>query len=254
MKYTRYLVFGLIACAFTALAWAEEEATEPDWDATSRKLLDDWEAKTYHLGRAGVEKASCTVDFSVQHPMAGTMAMTGTYKWDGEKGTLNWDNDQLAGRMKQAGISEDMLTEHFKENVHLAKFGKCKLTAESAEDGTKINIEGENDRHLTALYFDGNGKLTKAAGSFDPGTGQQVPLTITFEYGEVDGKLYQKVTNAELEIPGMGKVFSKTEITTEKLGDYWVTTKVQTTNTMNGQPAGSSTVTIKDWKFNDDVE
>jgi len=254
MKYTRYLVFGLIACAFTALAWAEEEATEPEWDATSRKLLDDWETKTYHLGRAGVEKATCNVEFSAQNQMAGTMAMSGTYQWDGDKGTMKWDNGQLAAMLKNRGVSDDMFTDNFRENVYLAKYGKCKLTAESADDGTKINIEGDNAQHLTALYFDGNGKLTKAEASVDPGMGQQVPLTITFEYGDVDGKFFQKATKAELEIPGMGKVLSKTEITTEKLGDYWVMTKLQTTTTMNGQPAGTSTITIKDWKFNDDVE
>jgi len=254
MKYTRYLVFGLIACAFTALAWAEEEATEPEWDATSRKLLDDWETKTYHLGRAGVEKASCTIEVSLQGQMTGTMGMKGAYKWDGEKGSLTWDNTQLAAMLQGQGFGEDMLDEHFKEDANLDMFGKCKLTAESADDGTKVNIEGENKAHLTALYFDGNGKLTKADAKADPGMGQELPMTIAFEYGEVDGKLCQKTFTVEMEIPNMGKVVDKTEITTEKVGDYWVTTKQHSTSSMGGQQVGTRTITIKDWKFNDDVE
>ena len=254
MKNHRHLVFGLIACAFTALAWAQEEATEPEWDAASKKLLNEWEAKTYHLGRAGVEKATCTIEVSLQGPMTGPMSMNGTYKWDGEKSSLEWDNSQMASMLQGQGFSEDMLEEHFKEGANLDVFGKCKLTAESTDDGTKISVEGENKSHLTAMYFDANGTMTKADAMVDPGMGQKMPMTIAFEYAQVDGKCYPKTWTVEMEIPQMGKVVDKTEITTEKVGEYWVTTKQHSTSNMGGQPMGTRTITIKDWKFNDDVE
>ena len=106
-----------VLAMFAALVFAQEEKKEEkadpkpapkvkpvELDELSKKILEAWDKKAYSMSRAGVKKASCTMKATLDD---GGMEMKGSapYKWDGEKGTLEWDNAQLGATLAQRGWS-----------------------------------------------------------------------------------------------------------------------------------------------------
>ena len=65
---------------------AEEKPGAPEMDAISKKLVEGREESLYHLGRAGVKKATCVVSAIWTETTSGQeMKAKATYEWDDVK-------------------------------------------------------------------------------------------------------------------------------------------------------------------------
>ena len=53
---------------------------------------------------------------------------------------------------------------------------------------------------------------------------------------------------------GMGAYSEQTKLTIDKVGEWYVLSKVDSEGSMGGQPMVTKTLRFTDWKFNDDVD
>jgi len=254
MKLRVCLVLALLALPAALAQDAEEKKTEgPQMDEVSKKLLENWQKSEYHLGRAGVKKASCKAKFSMTRGMqAATLNIT--YKWDGEKSALEYDNPQMGTAMNRGGGIARQFEERFKSEGLMKSFGSAKLTAKESEQGTVIAIEGKAKGGITSFTFNKDGVVTEMTADTPSQMGGTTPVKITPTYEKVDGMYFRTGQTVEAEVPGMGKVLSTTKITYVKVGSFRPVHKSETSTTAGGMPAGSRSFEYSDWKFNDDVD
>ena len=235
---------------------AEEKPKEAELDEISKKLIAGYEEQLYHLGTAGVKKASFTLAAKMSDAMSG-MELEGkaTYKWDGEKSTLEWDNSQLGMVLGQQGFSQKNMDERFKDKSILDDLAGTKLTGKTNEDGTtKVTVEGETEAGFSAFTFGADGILTGIDLKVDPGMGQKTDLKMTMTHEKAGSKLLVSTMSFKMELPGMGEFTMKSRFTYVKLGEFTVPDTTEMTRSMAGSPVGGTTTTFSDWKLNDDVK
>jgi len=246
---------GLSALLLFPAVYAQDETKEapkpkgPQMDELSKKLLENWERSTYHLGRLGVKKASCKVKFTMSQ-MGEEMAANFTYKWDGEKGKIEWDNPQM-GAMFGPGGFQERFDSDFKRVPLAEQFGTAKCTAKTTETGHVITVDGKTKSGFKSFTFDKDGVLTQVSMET---TGQMGPqkVTMNLAYTKVDGKYLVTSQNGEAD-GGMGKMNLVFKFTYTKVGDYQVKQKQITNISTGGAPRGSHTMVFSDWKINDAV-
>jgi len=264
------LLLALFAALLAGPALAQDDAPPPDtekvaptkpaekpkgaeMDDLSKATLKAYEKKAYHLGRAGVEKASCKIAVTVSSMMAGEMKGNADYVFDGEKGTLTWDNSQLGMMLAQQGLGAKQLDQDFDEEGFKKALAGTKLTAEKAEDGAvTITVKGETEAGFKTMRFGADGILSEFVVSQDTGMGQKQDITVKLTHEEKEGALLVTKEFVSLETP-MGPFEMTSTTTWAKSGGYWVKEKIEAVSKMGGQTAGNRTVEYSEWKFNDDV-
>ncbi|MHC4931759.1 MAG: hypothetical protein ACYTGV_06170 [Planctomycetota bacterium] len=254
MKLRACLFLALFALPAALAQDAEEKKTEgPQMDAISKKLLEDWRKSEYHLGRAGVKKASCTTKLNMTRGEQ-SMSLSITYKWDGDKSTLDFDNPQMGAAMNQGGGMARQFEERFKSEDLMKSFGSAKLTAKESEQGTVVAVTGKAKGGITSFTFNKEGVVTEMTADTPSRMGGTVPVKITPTYEKVDGMYFRTGQTVEAEVPGMGKIISTTKITYVKVGSFRPVKKSETSTTAGGMPAGSRSFEYSDWKFNEEVD
>lgn len=219
-------------------------------DEVSKKLLENFEKSTYHLGRLGVKKASCKVKF-MMNQMGQEMVVNLTYKWDGEKGKLEWDNPQMGAMFARGGF-QDRFDSDFKQESFEKQLAGAKCTAKATETGHVVTVEGKTKAGFKSFTFDKDGVLTQLRMDTQGQMGPQ-KMTMKLFYTKVDGKYLPSSQKGEME-GGMGKMGLDIKFTYTKVGDYHVKQRQVTNVSMGGAPMGAHTMEFSDWKFNDDVD
>jgi len=219
-------------------------------DEVSKKLLDNWDKSTYHLGRRGVKTASCKVKFKMSQ-MGQETTVDLSYKWDGEKGQIVCDDAMWAARLTQGGFQERFDGE-FKPDTLADQLGTAKCTAKATETGHIITVEGKTKAGFKSFTFDADGVLKQLVvdtmGQMGP---QKMTMQLTFT--QVDGKYLLTGQNGEMSTQ-MGAMGLVTKFTYTQVGDYQVKSKQATNVSMGGTPMGSHTMEFTDWKLNDVVQ
>ena len=250
-------LFGLSALFLLPAVYAQEgmeEKTEapkgPQMDEVSKKLLENWDKSTYHLGRRGVKTASCKVKFTMSQ-MGQETTVDLTYKWDGEKSQIVCDNAMWAARLTQGGFQERFDSE-FKRETLADQLGTAKCTAKATETGHVITVEGKTKAGVKSFTFDADGVLKQLVVET---TGQMGPQKMTMEltFTKVDGKYLLTGQNGEMSTQ-MGAMGMVTKFTYTQVGDYQVKSHQATNVSMGGTPMGSHTMDYSEWKLNDVVQ
>jgi hypothetical protein len=249
------VLIGVSALLWLPAALAQEAEKEkpkgPQMDELSQKLVESWEKSRYHLGRLGVKKASCKAQFKMSR-MGQETTVNFTYKWDGAKGEIEWENPQMGAMLSQQGRFQESFDEEFRLDSFKKSLGTAKCTAKATEEGSVITVEGKTKAGYKSLTFDKHGVLTQIAMEVE---GQMGPQKISFKlsYTKVDGKYLRSGQEGEVET-AMGRMAMSGKLTYAKVGDYQVKQKLATEISMGGTPMGAHSMTFSDWKFNDDVK
>ncbi|MHC4135601.1 MAG: hypothetical protein ACYS0K_11515 [Planctomycetota bacterium] len=249
----------LALCGLSALlllpavyAQEEEQPKGPQMDEISKRLLENWDKSTYHLGRLGVKKASCKVKFKMSR-MGQETTFNLTYKWDGEKGEIEWDNPQMGAMFSEGGRFQERFDSDFKRETLPAQFGTAKCTAKATEEGHVVTVDGKTKAGFKSLTFDKDGVLTQLVMETPGQMGGMQKIAMKLTYTKVDGKYLLESQNGEME-GGMGKMGLVIKFTYAKVGDYQVKQRQVTNVSMGGTPMGSHTMEYTDWKLSDDVD
>lgn len=246
----------LALCGLSAfLLFAQEEQKEaprgPQLDEMSKQLLTSWEKHTYHLGRLGVKKASCKVKVSMTHQM-GAMEANLTYKWDGQKGTVSWDNPQMGAMLDQGGRISQALDGDFKHEPFEQRLSTAKCVAQATETGHVVTVEGKTKMGFKSLTFDKDGVLVGLSLEMASQMGSQ-KVKVKPAYTKVDGKYLVSSQRMDIE-SGMGQMDMANEYTYTKVGNYHVKQKQTSSMTMAGAQVFSRTMVFSDWKLNEAVD
>lgn len=216
-------------------------------DQLSRELLDSWTKMQYDLERAGVKEASCKVRATVGEPPGKAAAATGEYRWDGNSGSLQWDDERVARMLDQQGWSARKLDMWFKADRRVDLEG-TRLNARKSEDGAVIRVEGGD---LKEIRFDRDGVLTAVVSTVQGPSGP-VDTTLTFQY-ENAGDLYAwSGWTMELAVEGSKYVETNT-ITTARVGGFLVMTKAVAHSKVGSPPNEmglKKVLTFSDWRIN----
>jgi len=228
----------------------KEAPKSPQIDEMSKKLLENWDKSTYHLGRRGVKTASCKVKFNMSQ-MGQETTVNLTYKWDGEKGHVVCDDAMWAARLTQGGFQERFDAE-FKRDTLVDQLGTAKCTAKATETGHIITVEGKTKAGFKSFTFDTDGVLKQLVVET---TGQMGPqkMTMKLTFTQVDGKYLLAGQKGEMSTQ-MGAMGLVTKFTYTQVGDYQVKSKQVTNVSMGGTPMGSHTMDFTEWKLNDVVQ
>jgi len=216
-------------------------------DQLSRELLDSWARRQYDLERAGVREAKCKVSARVGESPGRTVEATGEYKWNGESGSLTWDNEHVARMLGLQGWSAGKLDMWFKADRRVELDG-TRLSAKRGESGAVIRVEGGD---IKEIRFDEDGVLTAVVSTVS-GPGGPVDSTLTFHY-ERAGDLYVwSGWSMELAVQGTKYVETNT-ITTARLGGFLVMTKAVAHSKVGSPPNQmelKKVLTFSHWKIN----
>ncbi|MHC4470979.1 MAG: hypothetical protein ACYTDY_09485 [Planctomycetota bacterium] len=232
----------------------KEKPKAPEMDDLSRKTLETYRKIAYHPGLAGVKKASFAIEVKIDSPM-GAQQTKGTYKWDGQKGSLEWDDAGMGAMLGQRGIDKEQFDSDFDENAHLTMLAGAKLTAKQKDDGKiLVTVEGKTKANIKSFLFGKNGLVEQLVVSADTGMGTKQDLTMHFAYRKEGDKHLETGQSFELEMGGMGKMSVKREKTYEKVSGFWLLKKIVSQTKMGEQAMGGMTLELTEWKLNDDVK
>lgn len=244
-------ILAVLALALGVAAAGEEEPVPPEMDDRSRELLEAWEKKEYNLGRAGAEKASFKLSAHVRGRVDGHTAAS--YVWDGEKGTLDFEDPEIGGFLAQQGWNNRMFDPWFRGGAFRDDMRGTKLTAEERDDGTTVvAISGEEVGDVSELRFDASGVLVAVVSEARMEKGATVPVVIRLTYRKESGLYLLAGFTAEVRTP-VDPYVEETTFEHRKVGVFVVPAKAESTATIGGKPAGSKRILFSDWKFNDDV-
>lgn len=216
-------------------------------DPLSRELLDSWMKMQYDLERAGVKEASCKVRATVGEPPGKTAEATGEYRWDGNSGSLRWDDERVARTLDRQGWSAGKLDMWFKADRRIDLEG-TRLNAKKSEGGAVIRVEGGD---LREIRFDRDGILTAVVSTVQGPSGP-VDTTLTFQY-EKAGDLYAwSGWILELAVEGSKYVETNT-VTTARMGGFLVMTRAVVHSKVGSPPNEmelKKVLTFSDWRIN----
>lgn len=168
----RGVLFGIVLAA----VGCAEEPGDPalaEMDDVARKAIEAWDAKEYHPGRAGVKRATCTVDVTLPSYLGVARAVKGAFLWDGERARTSWPDDGLDD---EAWGESDWGQEAERGDLGLAdwcdswridpwwkdqRFRKTKMRGRRGDDGS-VTVEFTSSDEPYVLSFDADGVLTKA--------------------------------------------------------------------------------------------
>jgi len=224
------------------------EETPKGPDAASRQLLGEWEARLYHPGRVGVKKVS--------HDILATLTLgehklesKGAYAWDGQKGVLTWENEQVGRMLAQQGWPQATFDGLFQNESMLETFAGATLTAKrEAQTGTVVTVEG-HDR-VRRLQFDAHGVLISVLMSANTPMGA-LDVTVTYTYTPIGEKLAR--TGWVVSIPGLDRKETGT-MTYEKVGAFHLPARAEVKTVMGGSDAGTKVLVFSNYKVNDGAE
>lgn len=235
---------------------AKKPATDPagpEFDEGARKIWDTWKRMHYNLAKAGVKRVTHGIEATVAMMGGAPMQATAVFKWDGKKGSLDWEgNRQVGAMLAQQGWSVADLAVHYKKNGIEENLAGCKITLKAGETEDRLEVTGgKAGAPIKAFVFGKDGVLKGMVIEIpNPATGQ--PVSVDFDMGFTkleNGKYF----NTGWEF-GMGAFTDKTTLTVEKRGGFYVVTKADSSGTAGGQPIMTYTLRFTDWKFNDDVD
>jgi hypothetical protein len=234
---------------------AAEEPGPPEFDEGAKKIWDAWKRMHYNLGEEGVKRASHGVEATVKM-MGQTMQATGVFKWDGEKGSLDWKGNQQASMMlAQQGWGVDQMSSHYRKDGLEDGLEGCKITLRAGETEDRLEVAGAaGSAPIKAFIFGKDGVLKGMVLEIpDPGTGQAIPVDFDMGFKKLDNGKYFNTGWEFTANFSMGAFTEKTTLTVEKRGAFYVLTAADSNGMMGGQPMMSKTLRFTDWKFNDDV-
>jgi hypothetical protein len=178
------------------------------------------------------------------------MSGSAAYRWDGERGSLEWDNPQLGATMAREGWSAASAFDVRFRPPPLVREGK--LVAKAGEAGTIITVGG-TARGPKELRFDKDGRLAGMVVAMVTG-GAVTEVVLTFAYEQVGEKFAISGWTVEFEIPGIGKAKETTRFTLKEVDGRRVPERAEAKTEGARGPLGSRTIEFADWKFNDDAE
>lgn len=236
--------------AILALLLAAAAAGDaPEMDERSKELFEAWEKKEYNLGRAGAQKASFKLSAHVTGRVNGHTG--GSYVWDGEQGTLRFDDDAIGESLSREGWNDRTFDAWFRGGP-FTHGAKGRLVAEDREDGTAVvKVVDDPDAEVTELHFDAEGVLVAVVSRGQVG-GVKIPVRVTLRYRKESGLHLLAGWSANIQTPG-GPYLEETKLEYRKVGVFHVIVEAESTATMGGRPAGSKRILFSDWKFNEDV-
>ena len=137
-----------------------EKPAGPEFDEGARKIWDAWKRMQYNLGAAGVKRCTHKIAASVT-AMGQSMEGTAVFTWDGEKGSLKWDNPQLGAMLGQQGWSVQNLSQAYQAELMNEMLAGCKVTLKSGETEDRLEVAGKGKVPAKAFVFGKDGVLKK---------------------------------------------------------------------------------------------
>jgi len=232
---------------------AGEPESKGQIDEISKTALDAFVKMSYSAGALGAKQASATCVGSMEH-MMGKMDAKGSYVWDGKKGKTSWNNAMLAQGFDQQGFDAGTIDGIFDAHAFDKVLAGLTLVGTKTATGVDVVITGKSAAGFKGLKFNTEGLLTTVSQAVDaPGMGTMT-VDVTFTYEKKGDK--QRMTGwvANVDLGPQGKLVDTTTITWTTVGGYDVFSKLASSAVMGGQPAGTKTFVLSDWKFNDDVK
>jgi len=246
------VVFGIVA--FAACAEDAADPRLPEMDDLARRTMAEWDAKEYHLGRAGVKRATCAVDVTLPSYLGVGRTVKGAFRWDGVQASTRWPDDGLDdeawGETDWGGEADrgDLGLSDWCETWRIdpwwkgQRFRKAKMRGRRGDEGGVV-VEFTNSDEPHVLSFDADGILTKA--EWGAGEGKR---TQTFVYERCGDKYLLKGWGT-----GGGSTF-KAEIRHETVAGYQVPKSIRVAVTVTsdeGTVEEVSEARFTDWKFDD---
>ncbi len=250
----RWLMLLMVAALLAPTATlAGEGETKGKIDEISQAALDAWNKMAYSAGALGAKRASAAC-VGAAEGMMGKLDAKGTYVWDGKKGKLAWNNAMLAQAFQMQGLDAGTIDGIFESKGFEDELKGVTLTGTKTESGVEVAVTGVSDKGVQGLRFNAEGHLTTVKAAQEaPGMGK-MQFEVVFSYEKKGDK--QRMTGwvVNVDLGPQGKVVDTTTITWTTVGAYDVYAKIVSTATMGGQSAGTKTMVLSDWKFNDDVK
>jgi hypothetical protein len=174
-------------------------------DRLTKELLDAWMTRQYDLGRAGAKEASCKVRAKVGEAPGATAEGIGQYRWNGESGSLTWDNAELGAGLALQGWGARKIDMWFRADRRVDLDG-ARLTATRAADGGIVVRDGTfrppdaPGEALKEIRFGADGTLASTLTAVRGELGGVADATLTFRYENVDGLCALGGWTMELEV------------------------------------------------------
>jgi len=243
-RWGRWLAAGAIATV--ALAG---EGPDPK-EELGKELWQSWRARQYDLAGAGAETASCTIHVTLGEPPGRTAEAVGKYAWDGEKGTLLWDDAQLGALLARQGWTAGKIDMWFRAE-RLVKLDGARLTATRTEEGATVRVDTGKPSGLVELRFDGGGVLQSATYR-RPGPEGPVDSKVSFRFASAGDKLVLCGWSMELEV-GTSPYSETNTVTLVARGGFHVPASAESVSE-TGPPTArmrmKKSFVFSDWKIN----
>jgi hypothetical protein len=247
----RGALFGVVFAVF-ACAEEPQDPALPEMDDLARKTIEAWDAKEYHLGRAGVKRATCAVDVTLPSYLGVARTFKGAFLWDGVQAGTRWPDDGLDdeawGEADWGGEADrgDLGLSDWCDSWRVdpwwkgQRFRKAKMRGRRGDDGgVTVEFTASDEPHV--LSFDADGVLTKA----EWGTGQW-KRTQELVYERCGDKYLLKGSKTG------GSSTCKAEIRHETVAGYQVPQSIRMVVTVTSDEGTAvSEARFTDWKFDD---
>ena len=264
---TKVMLLLLILAGVPQFSNGEEAAAEPpknpaakapakpvEMDEAARSLLDAWEKKLYQPGRAGVKKATCSIQATVQHPkFPKPLQATGQFRWDAgaaESGRLAWDHEVAGALLMEQGWNAQNLSEPYDPEHFRKSLAGAKLSARADGERTVLAVAGPTAAGFKEFVFDGAGLLAESVMAVPGRGGAAGEIRFKHAYRK-EGEQYLFLGwSYTFEPPGQGKLESTVKITQAQVGAYWVWSKVEESVSLDGKVIGSTLLEFSAQRFN----
>ncbi|MFI5401571.1 MAG: hypothetical protein ACHQ1G_01445 [Planctomycetota bacterium] len=251
----RRVSLGIVVLAVLGCAEEPDNPALPEMDDLARKTMKAWDAKEYHLGRAGVKRATCTVEatlprsFGIQDAKAPPTTK-GVFLWDGEKAKIRWEDEERGHEADYGSLSARELCASWFE-PWWKSFKGLKLRGRRNDDGGVV-IEYDHRDTSYALTFDAESVLAKIEW-----WGAEVRrATQTFAYERREGMWLLRGCET-VSAEGAAAWTCRMELQHETVAGYLAPKSIRVVEKSRG--AGSDMediweLRLTDWKFNDDAK
>lgn len=216
-------------------------------DGLSRETLRTWQDKEHHLGRAGVRRATCTLEIAIAGPEGVPRTTRGALLWDGRSARTRWDDEELVGAADYD--VNDWCESWFGSWWNAPHLRDVRLWAKrNADGGVTIEFTDADDEPYS-LRFDSNNVLAEAA--WGTGTHRR---TERYTHGRRGGRwVLEKSETREAD----GTLVCRAEIRHETVAGRLVPASMRITHACaTGDATGGevSELRFTDWKLDDDAK